>query len=403
MADGEQSRALLVTGPGGDGVTTVAAATALAAARAGWATLLLSPASPARLAGLLGTPPPPWPDGPADLAPGLQVARLDSAAAFRSGALSLQGHLRPALDRLGAPPLDGDELTELPGTAALALLTVLRAVHAAGTWDLVVVDLPPVPDGVQVLALPEQLRRYLRRLVPGERPATRSLPPLLAQLVGAPAFTRWLHDGAEAALAALQELVEAPGISVRLVAEPSPRSVAALRAARAGLALHGLALDTVVANRMLPSRSTDPWLAALAERQRSSLADLARLDAPHPPRHPPLCALPHRGARRGGGDDQGLASLAPLAEALAATLPPQAHRDEPVLDDLRATDGLFVWRLPLPGAAKPDLDLVRRGDELFVTAGPFRRALLLPAVLRPCSVTGAALDDSGHLAVRFAP
>ncbi|CAM5735090.1 hypothetical protein SFUMM280S_04365 [Streptomyces fumanus] len=41
----------------------------------------------------------------------------------------------------------------------------------------------------------------------------------------------------------------------------------------------------------------------------------------------------------------------------------------PVTDRL-AADGVLLWRLPLPGATRDDLDLVRRGDELAVAAGP---------------------------------
>ncbi|WP_422664284.1 ArsA family ATPase, partial [Streptomyces sp. M10] len=67
-----------------------------------------------------------------------------------------------------------------------------------------------------------------------------------------------------------------------------------------------------------------------------------------------------------------------------------------------AEDGVLLWRLKLPGATRDQLDLVRRSDELVVTAGPFRRILPLPAVLRRCTVAGAALRD-GALTVRFTP
>jgi arsenite/tail-anchored protein-transporting ATPase len=105
-------RTLLVAGPGGAGSSTVAAATALAAARAGRNALLLSAEPRARLADLLGTAPPAWPavgrveaGGPAAHG-GLRAARVDSAERFRAGVLSLQRHGRTALDALGAVPLD---------------------------------------------------------------------------------------------------------------------------------------------------------------------------------------------------------------------------------------------------------------------------------------------------------
>lgn len=46
------------------------------------------------------------------------------------------------------------------------------------------------------------------------------------------------------------------------------------------------------------------------------------------------------------------------------------------VEDRLAEDGVLVWAVPLPGARKCDLDLIRRGDELLLTAartaGSFR-------------------------------
>lgn len=73
----------------------------------------------------------------------------------------------------------------------------------------------------------------------------------------------------------------------------------------------------------------------------------------------------------------------------------------PVVDRL-AEDGVLVWHIPLPGAVRDELDLVRRGDEIVLTAGQFRRIVPLPSALRRCGVDGAGLRD-GELRIRFAP
>ncbi|MFD3355951.1 ArsA family ATPase [Streptomyces fradiae] len=404
-------RTLLVTGPGGSGRTTVAAATALDAARDGRRVLLLTadptpglPAGPDPAPGsgpASGPGPDPTPGFPAATgAPptpaGLTVRRLDPAAHFRRELLALQAHAGPALDLLGAAPLDDDELTPLPGSAPFTYLAALRDA-ARQEWDLVVADLPALPDAVALLALPEQLRRYLRRLLPPERRAARALRPMLAQLAGVPMPPDGLYEAAarkDADLAAVTDLLATPATGVRLVVEPGPAAAGALRTARAGLALHRLPLDAVVANRLLPAASPDPWLADLADRQRAHLKELYEAGAP-------VREVPHLG--RDPRTPADLALLGPLAPDpdtyqadAAAPAPPWP------VEDLRATEGALVWRVPLPGAAKSDLGLVRRGDELALTVGPFRRLVPLPSALRRCTVTGAALRD-GELRVRFAP
>ncbi|MFE9400980.1 ArsA-related P-loop ATPase [Streptomyces sp. NPDC006530] len=366
-------RTVLVTGPGGAGRTTVAAAIARAAARRGTRVTLLTAD---RL--------------PGDLA-GVTVRRVEAAAHFRAELLAFQDRAGAALDLLGASRLDAEELTELPGAEQLALLAALRET-AAGQPGLLVVDLPPADRALAALALPEQLRRYLRRLLPPERQAARSLRPVLAQLAGVPMPAQWLYETAarwDRELAAVQAVIEDPGTTVRLVAEPGPAAAEALRTARLGIAVHGLALDMVVANRLLPAETPDPWLAGLVAQQRKYLDELAG-------EFPAVREVAHLGRDPRGDDDLDLLDAGHGPDESVPSPPRWAVHDR------LAEDGVLVWSLPLPGAVKDGLSLVRRGDELLLTVGPFRRIVPLPSALRRCTVTGAGLHD-GVLDIRFAP
>ncbi|MBP0460852.1 ArsA family ATPase [Streptomyces montanisoli] len=395
-------RTVFVTGPGGAGRTTVAAATALAATRRGDRTLLLT-ADPAAEP-VLGAAPGPDAARPARVTDGLWAARVDSAGHFRTELLALQERAAPALDLLGAPRLRGEELTELPGSDAFALLHALRTA-ADADWDVLVVDLPPLPAALPLLALPETLRRYLRRLLPPQRQAARALHPMMAQLAGVPLPSRWLYETAgrkDAELAAVQALVEDAATSLRLVAEPGRAADEALRTARAGLALYGLRADALVANKVLPPADGHPWLTAMGERQRESVAAWREPAAAWPAVH----ELPHLGRDpRGAGDLEALGLPAPDeagAGAAGAGTSGETAADPWWVEDRIAADGLLVWCLPLPGAGKSELNLVRREHELVLTVGPFRRIVPLAPALRRCTVSGAALTD-GVLRIRFAP
>ncbi|WP_371792492.1 ArsA family ATPase [Streptomyces sp. NBC_01471] len=371
-------RTVLVTGLGGAGRTTVAAATALAAAREGERVLLLS------------TDQDPGDSLSAARDAGVRAERIDSGAHFRTELLALQERGTAALDLLGAARLEEEELTELPGAAQFALLHALRTADPA-EWDLTVVDMPPVQEALAVLALPEQLRRYLRRLLPPERQAARALRPVLAQLAGVPMPAQWLYGTAarwEDELAAVQTRIDDPDTTLRLVAEPGPAATRALRTARTGIALHRRILDLVVANRLVPTGSGDHWLTALAAEQQEHLKELSACFGDIE-----VAELPHLGRAPRTADQ-----LDPL-ELPAA---PRATAPEWDVEDRLADDGVLVWRLPLPGAVKEELGLVRRGDELLLTAGPFRRTVTLPSALRRCTVEGAGLTD-GVLGIRFAP
>lgn len=388
-------RVVLISGGGGSGRSTVAAATARLAAESGQRTLLLAADDPHRtLDRLLGAR---LDSEPArllpELLPELFVARLDPQSAFRDAAERLLTRARTLFDLLGVEALDRDEITALPGAEHLALLDALRTHGTDPDWDTVVVDAPPVPALLAALALPEQLDGYLARLLPEQRQAARALRPVLAAFAGVPMPADWLFEArawAAAELAAIRAVTDAPGTSVRLVVDAAagPRAAAALRTARAGLALHGRRVESLIVNRLLPD-GADPFLAGLHKEQQRQLAAL-RLEWDLP-----VTELPHLGR-----EPESLAELAPLLPTEPAAAAGAA--DWPVQDLLGTPEGVLVWRIPLPGADRSDLDLVRRGDELALGVGPYRRTVPLPSALRRCTVAGAALRD-GVLAVRFAP
>ncbi|MFI6929146.1 ArsA family ATPase [Streptomyces sp. NPDC050287] len=379
-------RTILITGPGGSGRTTVAAATALAAAREGTRTLLLGADRNDTLGAALGTATGP---APRQVAPHLTAWRPDAVERFREDLTAFQTRAATALDLLGASRLDPEEVTPLPGAEELSLLRALRDAALAEAHDLVVVDLPPTPQALALLALPEELRRYLRRLLPPERQAARALRPVLGRLAGVPMPAEWLYETAarwDLDLAAVEAVLADRDTVVRLVAEPGPAGADAVRGAGLALALRGLRPDVLVANRVLPEAARDTWPVGLIAQQRKTLDEWrASYDV--------------RTVAHLGGDPRGTDDLAALAV-------PGVNRTTSTVEwtvaDRLAEDGVLVWHIPLPGAIRDELDLIRRGDELLVSVGRFRRIVPLPSALRRCTVAGAALRDD-ELRVRFAP
>nr|WP_311765374.1 ArsA-related P-loop ATPase [Streptomyces zingiberis] len=358
----------------------------------------------------------------ADPRPGAVPARITagSAAAAASGSA-------PAREAAGPRPPGA-----VPGDGG-------AGPHPAvpETWDLVVVDLPPAAEALALLALPERFGWYLDRLLPPRRQAARALRPVLARLAGVPMPPPWLYEAAgriRADLTAVTGLLDASTTTLRLVAEPGPAAVDALRRLRPGLALHGHRVDAVIAGKVLPTGSADPWLASLSGAQQSALKTL-RADWAGTGGGTVLRELPHLGREpRGPGDLAALAAaLGPLADAPwpdgpvaagpawaggpvraeaengaaghAGAVPapgPVAGAGHRPVEDRRAAEGVLIWRIPLPGTEREEVELVRRGDELIVVAGGFRRMLPLPSALRRCTVSGAGLSG-GELRVRFVP
>ncbi|GAB2773356.1 ArsA-related P-loop ATPase [Streptomyces chlorus] len=391
-------RTLLITGPGGSGRTTVAAATALAAARAGTRVLLLGTDRTDTLGAVLGTP---VGAAPVEVVPGLTARRVDAGEDFRADLAALQDRAASALDLLGASRLDPEEFGPLPGAEELSVLRALRDAVLSEAYDLLVVDLPPAERALALFALPEDLRRGMRRLLPPERQAARALRPVLGRLAGVPMPAEWLYGTAgrwDTELAAVEAVLADRNTTVRLVAEPGPAGADAVRTAGLGLALRGLRTDVLVAGRVLPESVEDSWLAGPVAQQRKTLDEWRQTyDVHH---------VAHLGRDPRGPDDLTALAVpgvpaAPVASAASGDKAGLATIEWPITDRL-ADDGVLVWHIPLPGARREELDLIRHGDELAVTAGPFRRTVPLPSALRRCTVDGAALRED-ELRIRFRP
>jgi arsenite/tail-anchored protein-transporting ATPase len=399
-------RVVLFTGKGGVGKTTLAAATAAQLAATGRKTLVVS-TDPAHSLGdaleaeLRGEP--------TELEPGLFGAHIDTRALLDSSWGELQGHLRTLLAGAGVDELVADELTVLPGVEELLALGAVRRATESGPWEVVVVDCGPTAETLRLLGLPEALSGYLERLFPAHRRAVRGL---LAGLSGGgrdelPAWDRTIDalDGLAEQLVGLRAVLADGQTSIRLVLTPERVVAAETRRTLTALALHGLRVDTLVANRVQPEPPRSlrgpaaRWLRERHTEQQAVLAGLAALP------------LPVRTAAYSSAEPTGIPALLQVAASLYGTDDPAGDpgRDPEPLLQVRRTAGVggspdseFELVLRLPGAAGAPLELARVDDDLAVTAGGTRRMVALPSVLRRCTITAARLVGD-ELCVLFQP
>lgn len=387
-------RVLLFTGKGGVGKTTTSAATAVHAARRGLKTLVLSTDPAHSLADAFGVP---LGHEPTEIEVSLYGQQVDTQRAFEDSWREVQHYLREVLEQGGVDPLEAEELTVLPGADEVLALLELRAQAESGRWDVVVVDCAPTAETLRLLALPGALGWYMDRVFPRERRVVRTLRPVLSQLAGLPMPPDKVFDAVErlhAELAAVQQLLTDPTrASVRLVLTPEAVVVAEARRTLTSLSLYGYRVDGVVANRVFPATSTDPWLTQWVAAQAEQLEGIASS----------FDALPIWRSAYRSAEPVGVEALHAFAEDVYADADPLALVDtlDPIGVERVASDE-FVLTVSLPHADKNEVDLVRKGDELVITVGSHRRALALPSVLRRCVVDGAGLRD-GALRVRFRP
>ncbi|MEV6875083.1 ArsA family ATPase [Amycolatopsis sp. NPDC051128] len=368
-------RILLFTGKGGVGKTTLAAATGAALAARGRKTLVVS-TDPAHSLGdafghALGAE-------PSEVDALLSAVQIDSRTLVDTTWHRLRAELRAVLAGVGLDTLDAEELTVLPGVDELLALTEVRRLAEDGPWETIVVDCGPTAETLRLLALPEAVSGYLTRAFGRRGRVTESVRRLGAHLDG------------------LRALLTEPSVTtVRLVLTPERVVVAEARRTLSSLALRGIAVDGLIANRLMPAPGVwrggaGSWLRTRRTQQDAVLAELAA--AGFGPST--LSRVEHRAV-----EPVGLPALLEIAAELYRGADPLDGDGTPVTPLLRvrpAPDG-YTLRIAIPLGRDAEVDLARVDDDLAITVDGFRRLIALPESLRPCRITGAESDADGLL------
>ena len=385
------TRILLFTGKGGVGKTTTAAATAVRCADAGLKTIVLSTDPAHSLADAFGVELGPLTSPISD---GLWGQQLDAQDRMEESWHDIQRWLKDVFAWAGVEGLEAEELSVVPGLDEVFALTDIKQCAESGEWDVVVVDCAPTAETIRFLSLPDILSRYMDRLFPAGRRVNKVVAPVLSRVTSLPvagdevfAATSRFYER----LAGVREILTDPDrTSVRLVVNPERMVIAEARRTYTYLSLFGYRVDAVVANRLLPDAVSDPWFDRWKDLHTEHLRAIEDGFAPLPVLKVELAPTELLGvdALRGFGQQV-------YGDLDAAS---RLHDGQPLRVTRRG--GRSTLSLALPFADRDDLELGRRGDELLVRVGPYRRAITLPDSLRTRRVVDAALQG-GRLQVTF--
>lgn len=384
-------RIVLVTGKGGVGKTTVAAATALAAADAGHRTLICSTDPAHSLADAfevaLG-------DDPVEIVAGLLGQQIDTQRQLDRYWGSIRTQIMNVFDWGGVSGIEAEEFLVFPGMDELfALLEVNR--HArSGDYDVIIVDCAPTAETLRLLSLPEVLSWYFERVLPTERRILRAARPLLARVTDLPLPEDSVFDAAQTVFGGIEEVKELLGrpevTSARLVVNPEKMVIDEARRTFTYLSLFGYGVDGVIVNRVLPEEITDPYFAQWQTIQKAHLDTVDR----------GFADVPRLRLRLFDDEMVGVDRLRQMSQELYGQTDPVddfvAHSPFRVSE----SDGAVVLEMNVPFAEKDELEVYRQGNELYVQVGAYRRSFVLPDTLQRREVAGAKLD-SGVLRVRF--
>jgi arsenite/tail-anchored protein-transporting ATPase len=389
-------RLILMTGKGGVGKTSVAAATGLQCAELGYKTLVLSTDPAHSLADSfdmeLG-------HEPRLVRENLWGAELDALIELEANWGSVKRYITQVLQARGLDGIQAEELAILPGMDEIFGLVRMKRHYDEGFYDVLIIDSAPTGTALRLLSLPEVGGWYMRRFYKpfqGISVALRPfVEPIFRPIAGFSLPDKEVMDAPfefyEQIEALEKVLTDNTKTSVRLVTNPEKMVIKESLRAHAYLSLYNVATDLIVANRIIPDNVTDPFFHRWKESQKQYREEIHENFHPLPVKEVPLYSE----------EMCGLAALDRLKETLYGKDedPSQVYYKETTVRVVQ-NQNEYSLELYLPGIPKDQIQLSKSADELNITIGNHRRNLVLPQALAALQPSGAKMEDD-YLKIRF--
>jgi arsenite/tail-anchored protein-transporting ATPase len=384
-------RVILFTGKGGVGKTSVAAATAVRCAKAGYKTVVMS-TDPAHSLGdsfdiELGSE-------AKQVADNLWAHEVSSLHEMERHWAKLHEYAAEVFATQGLDEVVADEVANPPGMDEVASLMWIKHYAQRKQHDVLIVDCAPTGETLQLLTFPDAAKWWLDKIYPWQRRAMRVARPVLQPLLNVPLPSDDVYASLKDLLldlGGMRKILTDPSMtSIRIVLNLEKMVVKEAKRAYTYLTLFGYVTDAVIVNRLLPGELHDELFQKWQRIHKRYQAEVEQSFAGIPILNVPLFD------REVVGDKM----LTLMANTIYGEQDPAQHFVSANTQRIDKDGSDYVLALKVPFVDRSTVDLNRHDGELYVTVGNYRREIVLPRVLARRDATGASIHD-GELRVRF--
>jgi arsenite/tail-anchored protein-transporting ATPase len=384
-------RILLFSGKGGVGKTSLAAATGLQLSRLGYRTLVMSVDPAHSLADSFDLETALFhgkTSDPYTIEKGLAIHEVNIQKEIKRHWREISAYVISVLRTTGISDVEAEELAILPGMEELSAMMYVNQFRREQRYDVIVLDCAPTAESMRFVSMPTTLEWYMKHIFPFQRGLLRAVRPIANRVSPLELPTDSYFANIQELFGRLDgigELLEDPKTtSVRLVTNPERMVLRETQRAFVYFSLHGLTVDGVIVNRVLPSVVKDAFFEEWLASQGLIIEEIEAYFAPVPVKRVPLF----------GHEVLGRERLEELARVLyTETEDPAAVIRTEAPYTFAKRDGQYEVRLQLPFAAKGEVGLFKKGDELVVEIGTLRRHIGLPTSMAALSPSRARLEN----------
>ena len=299
----------------------------------------------------------------------------------------ISSYVSAVLRTTGISGVEAEELAILPGMEELSAMMYINQYRRENRYDVIVLDAAPTAESLRFISMPTTLDWYMKHIFPFQRNLLKAVRPIANRVAPFELPTdsyfvniRELFDK----LDGIDDVMGNPQItSVRLVTNPEKMVLRETQRAFVYFSLHGLTVDSVIVNRVLPAEVRDAWFNDWHMSQENVLREIEEYFAPVPVKRVPLFSHEVLGTQR-------LRELAALLYPGGEDPSAVTRTEKPYSFEKR--NGTYEIRVLLPFATKGEIGLFKKGDELVVEIGTLRRHIGLPRSMASLSPSRAKLE-----------
>lgn len=385
-------RTILYTGKGGVGKTSVATATALACARSGMRTIVMSTDPAHSLADSLDVP---LGAKPLEVEPNLFAQQVQANEEMERHWSAVQGWLTDLLSDRGLERITAEELTVPPGFDELFALLQIKDHHDSGEYEVIIVDCAPTGETLRLLSFPDVAQWWIEKVFPWERRLISAARPVAKAFLDIPLPDKEVYNEVErlvGSLVAMNDILrDHTNTSLRLVMTPDKMVISEAMRTFTYLNLYGYLTDAVIVNRLFPEETAEGYFASWREAQQENLVSVRDSFSPVPVRTAPYF------------DEEviGTVMLTRLGDKLFED-GAEASKVlfDTIIQEIVIEDDNAHLLLSLPFVEKGDIGLNKIGLEVVVRVGDQKRTIMLPNSMTGFKPSGAKVEE-GRLRIEF--